>query len=227
MSHHPHDEDAPALGAGAGPRLEGRISARLVSKAGHDIAQPLHALALYLSALERRLDGEALDILAKASAAADSLSLRFETLLDYARLHYAQRSEDADIALGALLEQLLQATPTIARSGDGWDHTLRTDPALIEMALRRLISFGADRLSAAQLSVNAHERTLSIELSGACAAAVELDRIFEPFSADGVCGDDLGLGLPIVQASAKLLGMAVETSFDGVRLRLALVAPLS
>ena len=60
---------------------------RFLAVASHDMRQPLHALTLYLSALERRVESaEARDIITKMERATQSMVSMFSTLLDLARI---------------------------------------------------------------------------------------------------------------------------------------------
>ena len=59
---------------------------RFLTAISHDMRQPLHALLLYLGALDRRVhDAEARDVLGKADRAAQSLADMFEILIWLAR----------------------------------------------------------------------------------------------------------------------------------------------
>lgn len=60
-----------------------RSQARTLRRLAHDLRQPLHALTLYLSALDRRIDNaEARVIIAKMDAAALELSRRLDAISD-------------------------------------------------------------------------------------------------------------------------------------------------
>src|SRR5262245_37563989 len=60
---------------------------RFVQAASHDLRQPLHALALFASALRRRVSGdETLRLVGQIDAAIASMTGMFATLLDVARL---------------------------------------------------------------------------------------------------------------------------------------------
>lgn len=206
---------------------EEAIPARLLSKAGHEVAQPLHALGLYLSALERRLDGEALDILGKAQAATVSLGARLEALFEFARVRHTARGERQVLALEPLLGPLLQNAPALARRGEPWSGALCADPVLLELLLARLIRFCADELTDAELCLRPQQEFLDIVFKGRWVAQRELETLFEAFVGDGGRGDGLGLSLPIAKTAADRMGMSLRAALDGeASLELMLRAPL-
>jgi signal transduction histidine kinase len=63
------------------------VSAKFIADASHDLRQPLHALGLFLDALERRVTpGEGEKILSRTREAAAAVARTFDALVDLARI---------------------------------------------------------------------------------------------------------------------------------------------
>jgi signal transduction histidine kinase len=115
---------------------------RFLAVASHDMRQPLHALTLYLSALDRRIENpEARGILAKMERATDSMIAMFSTLLDLARVQAgAVDPEIDDFPLQEVFDRLAAENPGGKIEVERTGLYLHTDPVLIERALRNLVS---------------------------------------------------------------------------------------
>ncbi len=188
---------------------------RFLAVASHDMRQPLHALTLYISALERRVENpEARDILAKMERATDSMIAMFATLLDLARIQAgAIDPEISDFALQDVFDRLaaenpggeVQVIPTALR--------VRSDPVLLERALRNLVAnalkHGGGR---AELSARDSGNRADIVVAdhGPGISADDQERIFEEFVRLQPRGQGLGLGLAIVRGIAQALDIPLE-----------------
>lgn len=182
---------------------------RLLTAIGHDMRQPLHALLLYLAALDRRVkDDDARAVLDKADRAAQSLAAMFDTLTTYARIETNKIAPDiTEGPLQPLFEELatrpgIQAAPTQLR--------VRSDAALLAIILQNLAS-NAVVHGGGKAELSATERDSAVEIAvgdnGPGITAVDQERIFAPFTRlDGAPADGLGLGLTIAQRLAALLG---------------------
>ena len=194
---------------------------RFLAVASHDMRQPLHALTLYLSALDRRVENEeARGILAKMERATDSMITMFSTLLDLARIQAGV--VDPEISTFALQEVFdriaaehaegsLEIIPTAI--------ALDSDPVLIERALRNLVTNamkhggGAARLSAREAGDRAE---IVVADEGPGISPEDQSRIFDEFvrveRRGGAQG--LGLGLAIVRGIAKALDMPIDVQSE-------------
>ncbi len=198
---------------------------RFLAVASHDMRQPLHALTLYLSALDRRIDNpEARGILAKMERATDSMIAMFSTLLDLARIQAgAVDPEISDFPLQDVFDRLAAENPEGKVEVERTPLRLRSDPVLIERALRNLVSNalkhggGHARLSARPIGDRAE---IVVADDGPGISAEDQARVFEEFVRLESRADGLGLGLAIVRGIARALEMPMELKSElgqGVR----------
>jgi signal transduction histidine kinase len=190
---------------------------RLLTAIGHDMRQPLHALLLYLAALDRRVkDDDARAVLDKADRAARALAAMFDTLTTYARIETNKVVPDVAAAPLQPLFDDLAAQPGIHASPTPL--SVRSDPALLAIILQSLTSNavihggGEARLSAA---VRDGGVDITVGDAGPGIAADNQERIFAPFTRlDGAPADGLGLGLTIARRLAAMLGheLTVQSS---------------
>lgn len=187
---------------------------RFLTAIGHDMRQPLHALLLYLSALERRIqDEETREILGKADRAAHSLASMIEALIQLARLNADEVETDIEpVSLQMLFNDLVSHTPTV--KAEATSLSVNSDPALLNSILQHFISNatlhggGAALLSAAEIGGDVE---IIVRDSGPGIALEDQERIFAEFvrlEAAGV--DGLGVGLTIARKLATVLGHSIE-----------------
>ncbi len=211
---------------------------RFFAAASHDLRQPLHALAINattLSLLAGRADDPRLRELSQAigRALVQSQGL-LDALLDISRLDAgAVRLQPADLDLAALLRQLhAEFAGLAAERGLGFTLALpdapawaRTDQDLLQRLLRNLLDNAFKFTSEGQVSLaldrlpggvggGPAELRLQVTDTGCGIAEADRERVFEEFFQVGNPARDrnrgLGLGLAIVQRSARLLGLAVS-----------------
>ncbi|HVY84708.1 MAG TPA: ATP-binding protein [Caulobacterales bacterium] len=192
---------------------------RFLAAASHDMRQPLHALTLYLSALQRRIEGEeARNILAKAERATHSMVGMFNTLLDLARIQAdVVKPENEVFALQEVIDRVLGEHPGANLTGPSPPTLIKanTDPVLLERLLRNLVSNalrhggGAARI---EVLPRGERALITVRDNGPGIPVEEQERIFEEFvRLDGRAGaEGLGLGLAIVKRIADLLGATLE-----------------
>jgi len=208
---------------------------RFLAVASHDMRQPLHALTLYLSALQRRVQGdEARDILTKMERATHSMSGMFSKLLDLARIQARIVTPDiVDFPLQDVLDRIVAEYPGGQVTSASTALAARSDPTLLEGILRNLVGnalrHGGGK---ARLEVIARGDQLELAVSdtGPGISTEDQDRIFDEFvrldSRSGAEG--LGLGLAIVKSVADLLGTRVELqSAPGQGARFSIRVPLA
>lgn len=202
-----------------------QAKSRFIAAASHDLRQPLHAIGLFTSTLQRRTSGTELEPVAshlgKAVAAMDRL---FGSLFDMSRLeagtlHAEPRSfpmqrlldqleaEYADAAEQKHLRLCLQPTGAIVHSDEMMLHRILSN--LVANAIRYTRQGGVMvccRPRGARLLVQVRD-------SGAGIASDKQQAIFEEFYQvnDGSMQRDagLGLGLAIVSRLARLLSTQV------------------
>lgn len=185
---------------------------RFLTAIGHDMRQPLHALLLYLSALERRVeDGEARDILNKADRAAQSLAGMIEGLIQLARLDAGKIEPELErVSLKTLFEDLVAAAPHAA--ADATELYVHSDPALLATIMQQLVVNAAKHGGgSAHLSAEEKDGTVEIKVrdDGPGISPEDHERIFGEFVR--LKGNDgLGLGLAIANKLAALMHHKIE-----------------
>lgn len=192
---------------------------RFLATASHDMRQPLHALTLYLSALDRRVQNqEARDIVKKMERAAESMVGMFATLLDLARIQAdVVEPEISDFPIQEVIERLIAEHPgadIVARFAAP-SLSVRTDPVLLERLLRNLLSNGLKHGGGSVRVVAtpvAGRLQISVMDRGPGIAPEDQGRVFDEFvRLEGKgASEGLGLGLAIVQRIADLLDLRVS-----------------
>ena len=186
---------------------------RFLTAIGHDMRQPLHALLLYLSALERRVqDGEARDILNKADRAAQSLAGMLEGLIQLARLDAGKvEPEFARVSLKRLFEDVIASAPHAA--ADTTDLYVHSDPVLLETIMQQLVAnAGKHGGGSAHLSAEEKDDAVEIEVrdSGPGISPEDQERIFAEFVHLNGSDGGLGVGLTIANKLAALMNHKIE-----------------
>lgn len=191
---------------------------RFLAVASHDMRQPLHALTLYLAALERRVETqEARDILQKMERATQSMTGMFSTLLDLARVQAgAVAPEIDDVRVQDMFDRIAAEHPGGQVDVRATALNISTDPMLFERALSNLVANamkhggGACRIEA---SASGEFVDISVVDDGPGIPLDDQDRIFDEFvRLETRGGDGLGLGLAIVKRIARLLDTPLSLS---------------
>jgi signal transduction histidine kinase len=203
-----------------------RAKSRFIAAASHDLRQPLHAIGLFSSALQRRAQGEELQSVATDLAQAVGVMERlFNSLLDISRLDagalsasprpfaldrlFAQlAAEHGDAAAGKELRLRFHATSAVVLSDELLVHRILTN--LVANAIRYTRSGGVlvcCRPRGDQLQIEVRDSGIGI-------AEEKHEDIFLEFYRNGDAGGDegmgMGLGLAIVARLALLLGTKVQ-----------------
>ncbi|HYD88962.1 MAG TPA: hybrid sensor histidine kinase/response regulator [Vitreimonas sp.] len=209
---------------------------RFLAVASHDMRQPLHALTLYLTALERRVENtEAREIVGKMDRAVQSMIGMFASLLDLARLQAGVITpEITDTPLQPILDAAAAENPGGKVETPTTDLAIRSDPRLLERVVSNLVGNAVKHGGSARILVRADGDTAEITVAdeGPGIAPEDQERIFTEFERLGVRSDGLGLGLTIVRRLAELLDISVtveSTLGEGASfiVRAPLAAPLA
>jgi signal transduction histidine kinase/CheY-like chemotaxis protein len=199
---------------------------KFLAAASHDLRQPLHALGLFIAALNesvRRPEARSLIInINRCVAALESL---FNALLDISKLDAGVvYPQVRNVSLSMVFEQLVaEYAPQAESKGLGWHAPntapmVLTDPVLLERILRNLIgnairytTRGEVRLACSTVGT---EVCLEVSDTGIGIPEQHQHEVFREFvqlhnpERDRTKG--LGLGLAIVQRTAHLLGHRLE-----------------
>ncbi|PHS25407.1 MAG: hypothetical protein COA83_05650 [Methylophaga sp.] len=199
---------------------------RFLAATSHDLRQPLHALDLYLGALQLQLEKPSdTELLDKASASSQALSELLNALMDISKLDSGAVQINAKIfSLTQLLsticseyeQQAKEKSITIEVQLD--EVTVNTDPVLLGRMLRNLIVNAVTHNKNCMLKVSTSLDNGNVQIdikdSGQGIAVAELENIFSEFyqlnnpERDRTKG--LGLGLAIVKRLSLLLAIPVE-----------------
>jgi len=194
---------------------------KFLAAASHDLRQPLHALGLFVAALNERVkQAEAGVLMVNINRSVSALEGLFNALLDISKLDAGTIEPSVrDFALAPLLSQLTaEYEPQVQAQGLSWrcnggDVVVRSDPALLETILRNLISNAIRYTRKGYVGIECRAADegviLAVNDSGIGIAPEHQREIFQEFvqlhnpERDRTKG--LGLGLAIVDRLTRLL----------------------
>lgn len=206
---------------------------KFLAAASHDLRQPLHALVLFVTALNERIRyPEVRDIVDNIHRCVAALNSLFEALLDVSRLDAGVvEPKRAHFVLGMVLNRLApEYEPQAVAKGltlgiSGGEQVINSDPALVERILRNLIGNAIRYTSRGAVRVEAQGRGDQVEIAvhdtGPGIPPERREEIFHEFvqltnpERDRTQG--LGLGLAIVRRLVGLLQgtVRVESAVGG------------
>lgn len=201
---------------------------KFLAAASHDLRQPIHAQGLFLEVLTRtELTAQQRELLASASAASDASAEMLNTLLDFSRIEAGViEPQVLSFRLQPLLNKIERE---FERQADAKGLSYRSrecalvvqsDPALIELILRNLVSNAIRYTERGGLLVTCRQRggkaVLEVWDTGIGIETSQQHEVFREFHQLGNPERDrrkgLGLGLAIVEGLARTLGH--ELSLD-------------
>jgi signal transduction histidine kinase/CheY-like chemotaxis protein len=194
---------------------------RFLAVASHDLRQPLHALGLFVQALqESSIAAHERHLVGNIRRSVDAMEELFDALLDISRLDAGiVRPRFETFALATLFDRLSFELGPVAKQKGLSLSVMKTsvyicsDPTLVERIVRNFVSNAiryTDR-GGVVLGCRRQEGGLRIEVwdTGRGITADKHREIFREFAQLDVAGGDphkgLGLGLAIVERLAKLL----------------------
>ncbi|MDJ0865297.1 MAG: hybrid sensor histidine kinase/response regulator [Myxococcota bacterium] len=199
---------------------------RFLAAASHDLRQPLHALALLSEALvDQTRDDRAEELAERIRGAAASLGEMFDGLLDVSRLDVGGVDpQPVGFALDSLLERLIGELAPVAEAKGlrlRWSPSserVRSDPLLLRRILQNLLSNAIRYTEKGEVEVRvradqAGERVrIEVRDTGPGIPEDRQRDVFREFVQIGGRGSErgLGLGLSIVERTARLLGHPVD-----------------
>jgi two-component system, sensor histidine kinase len=199
---------------------------RFLAAASHDLRQPLHALGLFVAALQSNIaTPEGKRLVDNIQASVTAMEGLFNSLLDISRLDAGVITPHLrDVPIAPLLERIaLDYRP----AADGKEVAFRvrpceaavhTDPVLLERMLRNLVSNAIRYTQRGGVLVGCRRRgtTVWFEVwdTGQGIPEDKQDEIFQEFvqlhNPERDRNKGLGLGLAIVRRLATLLGYPIE-----------------
>jgi two-component system, sensor histidine kinase len=200
---------------------------RLLAAASHDLRQPMHAVGLFVGALEREaIDGRGRYLVERLRRSLAGLDELFNRLLDVSRLDAeVVRPRFAAFEPGPLFLTLENRFQPIAeqrglklRVRMPRNLAIRSDPALFTEILMNLLSNALRYTVKGGVALGARKRgdrlLLQVWDTGPGIPSSELQRIFEEFVQLDNAGRDrrkgLGLGLSIVRRLCKSMDCSIS-----------------
>jgi signal transduction histidine kinase/CheY-like chemotaxis protein len=198
---------------------------RFLAAASHDLRQPLHAIGIFLSALNTHpLSGEDRKIVSNIDACLQSTNSLFNSLLDISKLDSKiVHPERQAVQLTHLLDDLQREFKPTARQKNLELRVLPTsvmvdtDPSMLGRIVRNFVSNAVKYTDTGRVLVGVRRSGASIRIdvydTGIGFEACHLKRIFKEFERLHVepgRQEGLGLGLAIAARLASLLGHRIE-----------------
>ena len=198
---------------------------KFLAAASHDLRQPLHALTLFTSVLDKRIKGkDERDIINNIKRSVASLESLLNSLLDISKLDANTVQVDKqDFKISFLLNQLsAEYLPQAKNKGLHWscescDYMVRSDPVLLETILRNLMSNAIRYTQKGEVSVECYADNLNVIIevkdTGVGIAEDQQNIIFQEFEQLENAAEEnkgMGLGLSIVDRLSRLLDHAIE-----------------
>lgn len=201
---------------------------RFLSTASHDLRQPVHAMSLLVEAVNRRSTDPAVSpLLADLKTSMEALNQMFSALLDLSRLEAGGLAgRTVTVSLRPLLADILPLFREQARHqglslrlrlppGDAF---ARTDPALLQRAVVNLVHNALRYTERGGVLVSLRPRhdhwRIAVWDTGVGIATEDGSRIFSPYfrnhHAWRIDGAGHGLGLSVVERSARLMGATLD-----------------
>ncbi|HLO75596.1 MAG TPA: ATP-binding protein [Magnetospirillum sp.] len=237
-----HEEQALAEARDMAERAVAAKS-RFLAAASHDLRQPLQGLVLMHELLAAKLEGVQADILGKAQRCASTLYEMVDDLLDVSKLDSGVIAvSKRECLVRDLVNDVLPPHEAAAcAKGLALRHVrsrlqVRTDPALMRRILSNLLSNAVKYTHKGKVLIGCRRRrgVARIEVwdSGVGIPADQLANVFEEFmqldNPERAREKGSGLGLSIVDRSARLLGVVVTVrSVPGRGSCFAIDVPLS
>jgi len=203
---------------------------KFLAAASHDLRQPLHALTLFTSVLDESIQSPKVrQVVEQINASVRALQSLFNALLDISRLDAGvMKDEKTRFDLQTLFTRLANDFDPLAREQSlhiNWPdaaYTVYSDPSLLEQILRNYIANAIRYTDSGEITIRCEMQADGINIqvidTGIGIPAEEQQAVFEEFHQLGNPERDrnkgLGLGLAIVQRTAKLLGHPIKVTSE-------------
>jgi signal transduction histidine kinase/CheY-like chemotaxis protein len=203
-----------------------RSKTQFFAAASHDLRQPLHAMGLFVAALNDKVrDPEAQSLLHNINASITALESFFDELLDISRIDAGvTRAKLVHFPVAMIFERIRTNFADDARhkrlklSVLGTRRYVYSDPILLERILANLVSNAVRYTGSGGVYVGCRRRggALRFEIrdSGVGIAEDDIERVFDEFYQIGNVersrAKGMGLGLSIVRRLCALLGYDIK-----------------
>ncbi|MFO0746718.1 MAG: ATP-binding protein [Myxococcota bacterium] len=207
-----------------------RDKTRFLAAASHDLRQPLHALVLFVSALEAEVQSaRGAHLLGRLKTSSDALQRLLDGLLDISRLDAGVvQPLPRKFAVAGLARQIEVIFGEVARARGlafevaACDLWVRSDPDMVGQILRNLVANALRYTPAGRVAVTFERRGERLEIAvvdtGIGIPPDQHAAVFREFHQLGNPQRDrdngVGLGLAIVDRLARLLGTEVRLASE-------------
>lgn len=193
---------------------------RFIAEISHDLRQPLHAAALLMSAIARRVDADVAEICEKAETAIIDAAEKLNGLLDHSRLEEGVLQPRIEtFSLGDMLTRVARThRPMLEAKGLqlkllSCDVAVASDPLLLARIVDNFLSNATKYTERGEIvvgcEIEGQTARIFVKDTGVGIAAESLDRVFDPYvQMDNPHGDrerGFGLGLAICRTVADAL----------------------
>lgn len=195
---------------------------RFLAAASRDLLQPIHAARLFIAGLDRQLTDDQRPLLKRVSGSIEAAEALLRSLLDISKLDAGGiQPRPMVFAVRPLLVELAEIfTPQAAEKGltihvGPGDALIETDRSLLQSIVQNFLS-NAVRYTVrggVAMGVRLRGDAVRIEVydSGPGIDEADRERIFREFERLGTGGEaGIGLGLAIVERTARLLGAGID-----------------
>ena len=205
-----------------------RAKSQFLAAASHDLRQPLHAMQMYITALEQKIkDKEVLKIVSDIDAVSISTGRLLNSILDVSQLEAgAVKPQIEDFPIQEILQRVARNfRPMSYRKGIGLhivdsNAYVRSDPILLEQIIGNFVANAIRYTESGRVLLGCRRRKgqLSIEIldTGPGIPKHQSEAIFEDFhqldNKERDRGKGLGLGLAIVRRLSNCLNHKIEHS---------------
>lgn len=212
---------------------------RFLAAASHDLLQPLHAAKLFSSALERKIAGDELGVLHKIEQSIESAEKLLRRLLDISKLDAGGIvPQFRDVEIKDKMQDVVDIFLPLANEKNlhlklaGGKYYTNTDPTLLRSIVQNLVSNAVRYTKSGGIFIGVRKsgKNVKIEVydTGIGIPPNKLKSIFREFERLET-GDEagIGLGLSIVERTARLLNAKIEVkSIEGSGSRFSVILPL-
>jgi signal transduction histidine kinase len=201
-----------------------------LAAASHDLAQPLHAMGLFIANLKNNIDNpEILKTVDNLNEANLMLTSQYDNLVKLSKLDLGKVvAHKTRVRLDRLLERLVKSV-NIAATEKGLRLVLQTDPLelftdkqRLEESIRNIVLNGIRYTEKGSVSITTRKNPNGIHVlisdTGPGIAKEEQKKIFDVFyqthNPARTPGEGRGYGLAIVKKNAELLGLEINLKSD-------------
>jgi two-component system, sensor histidine kinase len=202
-----------------------QTKSRFLATASHDLRQPLQALQLLNTSLERKLAGtSAVDLITRQQHAIKAMTELLNSLLDISKLESGTvqvRCEAVNPAqLFSEVREQFESVLVVKRltlHSEMAEVTLHTDRVLLRQLIQNLVGNAIKYTDRGQINLNLLHSplvtTIEVTDTGVGISRDQLPRIFDAYYQLHSAGSDrrgVGLGLAIVKEITELLGYGIS-----------------